>query len=167
MKRLKRWISLCLVAIMFSSLSISHVMAGDMESDSSEWRLISEIQKTEEDGIPYVERIYAECIYDNISRTLKETGRYYKDNDYGARGKLRVYAEFKYDTSAKTAYAYNVSGEIVKKAGIIGNPTGNPYVINQGSPKVTAKYECEVVPTLGSKTTWRVSMHCDYKGNIT
>ncbi len=179
MKRFKRWIATFLVALTFSSVIVSQSMAAEMPMtaeermkelrmqdkgpDFSKGILVEEFWGTEEDGTPYVERTYVK----DSGVLLRASGikTYSKTRDYGATGSVEVTGDFQYDSSAKTVYILSSDGWYNEGGGISGYEDLGTTELNDGSSKATVKYSCKVDRNLGGKTTYSVSVSCDYKGN--
>lgn len=180
MRKIKRWIAVFSAVLTISPLSVLQAAAAEktdadnameqlrMEDegpDLSEGMLISEVWETEEDGTPYVERIYMKESTDAVTRATTTPKQFMKEKYYGTRGKLRVYAYFSWDTSAKKVYVSNITGKIVDGAGMSGIKSESATPSGNGTAKATATYSCEPNFYLGSGT-WTVSMSCDYNGTV-
>lgn len=181
MKNLKKWMAALLTGITIFSMMAMPVMAAENETalkptdlrmaqlkleergvDLSKGELISEYWGREEDGTPYVERLY--IVHDSLSARSPENINYKKTKDYGATGYVEVIGYFTYDTAAQTVHVRKVEGGLYDKAGISSTRNEQKYSKNEGTKIATAVYSIEVNRNLGGWTTYSVSVTCDYRG---
>ena len=150
---------------MTAEMRMEELRKQDTGPDLSKGRLIEEVWGTEEDGTPYVERTYIENIAGNVSIVaLTESKRYTKTKSYGATGSVEVSATFTWNTSAKTVYVSDITGDIVNPAGISEIKDKTTSESGNGTSKATAKFSCRVNKNLGGWATYSVSLSCDYNG---
>lgn len=183
MRNLKRWSMALLMTLTLGSMSSLQVMAAEMPisdeaavaameqlrmedkgPDLSEGELISEVWGFEEDGTPYVERTYMK--YNSSVSRLVDTV-YYSRTKTVARGTFKVWADFQYDTVAKTVYASNEGGSFKRGGGgeLIEESTS---ISGNGTTKAVVTYKCKLDSDLGGTgimSTYSVSVGCDYNGN--
>lgn len=133
----------------------------------SEGDLVSELWSIDEDGTPFVHRIYKR-IPENQSESIQPrlpgailTGK----TDYGAIGYVWVSGHFTWDIQAKKAYVREITGGFENKGGVSSIYNKNSSSSGNGTEKATAIYTCMVDRNLGGPKNCKATVWCDYMGN--
>lgn len=145
----------------FLPTTMQELKQQDPGPDSTCGVLISEHWAYENDGTPYVERIYVK----NLPLRASNYAHYTKTKSYGATGSVQVEADFSWNSSSKTAYSANAIGKYNQGGGVSG--TRNPRVSTKGNGtnQASASYSIEVNRNLGGWATYQVTLYCDYNGH--
>lgn len=132
----------------------------DSGPDLSNGDLVYEKWAYEDDGTPYVERLYMQNLIYKSSRSK----HYTKTKSYGATGSVQVEADFSWNTSTKKVTVSNVSGRFNRGGGISGTRNAKTSKSGNGTSKASASYSIEVNRNLGGWATYKVTLYCNYNG---
>ena len=183
MRKIRKFFVTALMLIGAFSMTISPVMADSASSlesdpaimtlkievpqpDFSKGILIKESWGKEQDGTPYLERIYIKNDYSNGYELLKGNNKvtYTGTRWYGATGTAEVTATFRFYISEQKVYVESASGRLVDGAGYSEFVDLGISTSGEGTKKAKATYSCKINRHLGGWVTYSASVGCKYDG---
>lgn len=183
MKKFKKIFTTALMLMVALSITAAPVMASstlpvdselpvenlDMEIpdvDLSKGILIEEKWGEEEDGTPFLERIYVKPDYNLYHRFRGyEEVEYTGTKWYGATGTAEVTAMFKYSIDEQKVYVESARGRLVNGAGYSQFVDLGISTSGEGTKKAKATYSCKINRHLGGWVTYRANVMCNYDGS--
>lgn len=153
-------------AINTSFQTIEEFRKQDNGPDLSNGDLVSELWSVDEDGTPYVHRVYKKAI-DDLSDVAPVSlpGAILRGvTDYGAIGYVWVSGHFTWDSKAKKTYVTELSGDFKNEGGVSSITDRKKSSSGNGTERATATFTCKIERNLGGSKNCKASVWCEYTG---